>query len=122
MRFIALLWTTLILPFHGCALEAIIFGESDVNPTDTRYPSYHYSVNFRSFDNPWIGRSRDELVDALGPPDFIYEARPKFVDYWEGGVPAYTYVYSAGSSPSRRCIDAYVVEEPTRRVIKYYCR
>ena len=122
MRGNALLALLLFLSFDGCALETLIFGDSDASPTYTPYPAYTYSANFRSSDNAWIGRRVDDLVDALGPPDMVYEARPKFVDYWEGGVPAYTYVYSAGSSPSGRCIDAYVVEEPTRTVIKYYCR
>ena len=67
-------------------------------------------------------RSRDELLESLGPPDVIYEARPKFMDYWEGGIPAYTYVYADGNSSSGRCIDAYVVAEPTATVIKYFCR
>ena len=121
MRGMELLWTILILPLHGCALETLIFGDSDVLPADVPYPTYNYSAYFRSFDNAWVGRSRDELVDALGPPDFVYEARPKFTDYWEAGIPAYTYVYADGGS-STRCIDAYVVAEPTGTVIKYYCR
>ena len=116
------MWTTLILSLHGCALETVIFGDEYGYARDVRYPTYNYSAYFRSFDNPWVGRSRDELVESLGPPDFIYEARPKFTDYWEAGVPAYTYVYAAGRSSSGHCVDAYVVDEPTRTVIKYYCR
>ena len=122
MRGIALLWLSLTLLFHGCALEALIFGDSDARPASVAYPAYSYSPRSRYSDNAWIGKSLDELVDALGPPDLVYEARPKFMDYWEGGVPAYTYVYSAGGRSSGRCIDAYVVDERTKTVIKYYCR
>ena len=122
MRGKALLWLLLVLPFYGCALETLIFGHEYGYASEARYPTYDYSVYFRSFDNPWVGRSRDELLESLGPPDFIYEARPRFTDYWEAGIPAYTYVYAGGNSVPGRCIDAYVVDEPTQTVIKYYCR
>jgi hypothetical protein len=84
-------------------------------------PTYDYSPFFRAFDNPWVGRSRDELVQALGPPDSIYEARHRFADY-DAGIPASTYVYSNGIDNPGRCIDAYVIDQPTATVIKYYCR
>ena len=122
MRGAALLWMMLILAPNGCVLETVIFGDGEAVPGDTRYPAYSYSAYSRSFDNPWVGRSRDELVEALGPPDFIYEARPRYTNYWKAGIPAYTYVYAGGNSSSGRCIDAYVVAEPTSTVIKYYCR
>lgn len=121
MQPLAMFWTIVILPLNGCALESLIFGDSDVLPADLPLATYDYSAYSRSFDNEWIGRSRDDLVDALGPPDFIYEARPKFTEYWEAGIPAYTYVYAGGGSPAR-CVDAYVVDQPTGTVIKYYCR
>lgn len=120
MRGMALLFVAFILPLGGCTLGTWIVGDNDAVPADTGYPAYDYSAYFRSFENAWIGRSRDELVDALGPPDYIYEARPKLMDDWEAGVPAYTYVYGKGSDG--HCIDAYVVDEPTSTVIKYYCR
>jgi hypothetical protein len=69
-----------------------------------------------------VGRSRDELVEALGPPDAMYEARPKFMKYWKEGIPSTTYVYSDTNDASGHCIDAYVVAEPTSTVIEYYCR
>ena len=122
MRGVALLCVALILPLHSCTLGTWIVGESDADPWAAPPPTYDYSAYFRAFDNPWVGRSRDELVRALGPPDFIYEARPRFTDYWEGGMPAYTYVYARGNGSTGRCIDAYVVAEPTSTVIKYYCR
>lgn len=122
MRGAALLWMMLILAPNGCVLETVIFGDGEAIQTDTWHRSYSYPAYSRSFDNPWVGRSRDELVEALGPPDFIYEARPRYTDYWEAGIPAYTYVYAGDNSSSGRCIDAYVVDEPTSTVIKYYCR
>ena len=122
MRGMALLWMILILSFHGCALETLIFGDPYATPADGPRPAYDYSPYFSSFDSPWVGRSRDDLVAALGPPDFIYEARPRFTDSWEGGVPAYTYVYASREESIGGCIDAFVVDEPTETVIKYYCR
>ena len=122
MRGAALLMMMLILSPNGCVLETVIFGDGEVIPADAWYPAYKYSAYSRSFDNPWVGRSRDELVDALGPPDFVYEARPRFSNYWKAGIPAYTYVYRGDTNLPGRCIDAYVVAEPTSTVIKYYCR
>lgn len=122
MRGTALLLMMLILPFDGCALEGLIFGDVDAVPAAAHYSTYAYSASFRFSDNEWVGRSRDELVNALGPPDFIYEARPKFTNYWQGGIPAYTYVYARRDGSIGRCIDAYVVAAPTSTVIKYYCR
>ena len=122
MRGKAVLWLLLILPFHGCAFEALIFGNEYSDAPEFRYPTYYYPAYSRSFDNPWVGRSRDELVEALGPPDAMYEARPKYMDYWKAGIPATTYVYRGDMNSPGRCIDAYVVAEPTSTVIKYYCR
>jgi hypothetical protein len=122
MRGKALIWLLLVLPFHGCAFESLIFGDEYGYAPEVRYPSYAYSASSRSFDNPWVGKSRDELVEALGPPDAIYEARPKFMDYWKEGIPATTYVYGDTNGASGHCIDAYVVAKPTSTVIKYYCR
>jgi hypothetical protein len=122
MRGKALLWLLLILPFHGCAFEALIFGDEYSFAPEPGYPSYDYSTYSRSFDNPWVGRSRDELMDALGPPDAMYEARPKYMDYWKAGIPATTYVYRSANDAAGHCIDAYVVAETTSTVIRYYCR
>jgi len=122
MRGMALLCMSLLLPFHGCALETLIFGDIDAVPAAARYSTYNYSANLRSFDNPWVGRTREQLLGALGPPDAIYEARPKTVDYWEAGIPVYMYVYSGADKSPGHCIDAYVVAEPSSTVIKYYCR
>lgn len=122
MRGAAFLTMMLILSPYGCVLETVIFGDGEAVPADTWYPAYSYSAYSRSFDNPWVGRSRDELVNALGPPDFVYEARPRFMNYWKAGIPAYTYVYRGDTNSTGRCIDAYVVAEPTSTVIKYYCR
>jgi hypothetical protein len=99
----------------------LVVGEAEPDTVSAATPFYDYSVYFRGFDNPWVGRSRDDLVNALGAPDAIYEARHQFADY-EAGIPAATYIYiDAAASPSQ-CIDAYVVDEPTATVIKYYCR
>lgn len=117
-----MLCVALILPLHSCALGTLIVGESEVDPWAIPPATYDYSAYFRSFDNPWVGRSRDELVDALGPPDAIFEARPRIADYWEAGVPAYTYIYGGIAGSPGGCVDTYVVDEPTSTVIKYYCR
>lgn len=128
MRGMALSLMILVTPFHGCGVETLIFGADDVLSTDMRYFTSGSSAYFRAygnsraFSNPWVGRSLEELLDALGPPDAVYEARPKTVNYWKSGVPSYMYVYSGNNSSTGRCIDAYVVDEPTSTVIKYYCR
>ena len=112
----------LVLSPSGCVLETLIFGDSEGIPVDTWYPVYEYSAYARSSSNPWVGRSRDELIEALGPPEFVLEARPRFSNGWPDGFPAYTYVYRGDTNSPGHCIDAYVVAEPTSTVIKYYCR
>ena len=106
----------------ACVLETVIFGDGEAVPADTWNPAYDYSGSAAYFNNPWVGRSRDELIEALGPPEFVYEARPRFSNYWKDGFPAYVYVYGSDADSSGRCIDAYVVAQPTSTVIKYYCR
>lgn len=128
MRGTSLSFMMLVTPFQGCGVETLIFGADDVLSSDTRYLTsgssayFRTYANSRSFNNPWVGRSLEELLDARGPPDAVFEARPKTVDYWESGVPSYMYVYSGANSSTGRCVDAYVVDEPTSTVIKYYCR
>ena len=61
------------------------------------------------------------LLDTLGPPDGIYEARHQFADY-DAGIPASTYIYTDSFASSGHCVDAYVIDEWTSTVIKYYCR
>lgn len=118
----------LIFPINGCGLETFIFGPEDFDSTDMTYSTFGSSAyirttsDSRSSDNPWVGRSLDDLLDTLGPPDVVYEARPRTVKYWESGIPVYMYIYAGANSSTGRCIDAYVVAEPTSTVIKYYCR
>lgn len=122
MRGMACIAMMLILPFDGCALETLIFGDIDAVPADTHYARYGYPTYVRSASNQWVGKSREELLEALGPPDAVFEARPKTVDYWEAGTPCYMYVYGGADKTSRQCIDTYVVAESSSTVIKYYCR
>ena len=124
MRSTVFLCSLPLLSLSSCSLGTWIVGEAQpdaVSTTSAATLSYDYSEYFRVSDNPWVGRSRDELVEALGPPDAIYEARHRFADF-EAGIPATTYVYIGGVEGARRCNDAYVVDIPTATVIKYYCR
>jgi len=114
--------SAILFVLYGCTLGEWIVGESYDGPHELRQPmTYDYSAYFRAFDNPWVGRSRDELLQALGPPDAIFEARHQFADF-EAGIPASSYVYRADDASPRHCGDIYVVDERTSTVIKYYCR
>ena len=121
MRGMATLCSALVLALHGCTAGTWIVGESDVGPKDMLPPAYDYSAYFDAFDNPWVGRSRDELLQALGPPDAIFEARHQFADF-EAGIPASSYVYTGNDASLGHCVDTYVIDEWTSTVIKYYCR
>lgn len=124
MRSIVLLCSSSFLLLGSCSLGSWIVGEAQPDAASTpsaAIPFYDYSVYFRAFDNPWVGRSRDELIEALGPPDAVYEARHRFADF-EAGIPAATYVYIGGAEGAGHCLHAYVVDMPTATVIKYYCR
>jgi hypothetical protein len=121
MRTSVFLFCSLLLPLCSCSLGTWIVGEAEPDEVRAATPFYDYSMFLRSFDNPWVGRSRDELIKALGQPDAIYEARHRFADF-DAGIRASTYVYIDGADSSSHCVDAYVVDEPTATVIKYYCR
>ena len=121
MRKAVILCSTLLLPLVSCSVGELIVGEGEPEAVLPAEPYYDYSVFFRVFNNPWVGRSRDDLIAALGPPDAIYEARHRFSEF-DAGIPALTYVYVDKSASAGNCLDAYVVDEPTKTVIKYYCR
>lgn len=114
----AFLCSTLLLPLFSCSVGGLIAGKGEPAAALAVEPYYDYSVFFRAFHNQWVGRSRDELLAALGPPDAMYEARHRYADF-DAGIPAITYVYVGAVG---HCLDAYVIDEPTRTVIKYYCR
>lgn len=116
-----LLCSAVLLPLGGCALGDFIVGEARPDEARAAAPFYDYSTFFRAFDNPWVGRSRDDLVAVLGPPDAMFEARHQFADF-DAGIPAVTYIYVGAGGAAGSCIDAFVVDEPTKTVIKYYCR
>ncbi len=118
MRKNGFLCSALLLPLFSCSVEELIVAKGAPDAALAVDPHYGYSAFFRAFDNPWVGRSRDELVAALGPPDAMYEARHRLADF-DAGIPAITYVYVGAAG---FCLDAYVVDEPTKTVIKYYCR
>ena len=122
MRKDLFLCTALLFFLYGCTLGDWIVGESDDVSHELRRPMTNdYSAYFSAFDNPWVGRSRDELLQALGPPDAIFEARHQFADF-EAGIPASSYVYTGHDASPGHCVDTYFVDEWTSTVIKYYCR
>lgn len=121
VRNAVLVCSALLLPLCSCTVGQWIVGDGEPGNAQAVQPVYDYTPFFLAFDNAWVGRSRDELLAALGPPDAVYEARHKLADF-DAGIPALSYVYVDESAAAGRCIDTYVVDEPTRTVIKYYCR
>lgn len=121
MRTTLLFSSAFLLTLCSCGLGNWIVGEAEPDTVVEAKPFYDYSPFFRAFDNPWVGRSRDDLIEALGPPDAIYEARHRFADF-DAGIPAFTYVYINRVVSTGHCVGAYVVDQPTATVIKYYCR
>ena len=121
MRKAVFLCSAIFLPLYSCSVGDWIVGKTEPDTLRAADPHYDYSVFFRASHNPWVGRSRDELVAALGPPDAMFEARHRFANF-DANIPAVTYVYLDAAAPAGNCLDAYVVDEPTHTVIKYYCR
>ena len=121
MRTTLFLGSTLLVTLYSCAVGTWIVDQAEPEALGVATPGYDYTAFYRASDNPWVGRSRDDLLEALGPPDAIYEARHWLADF-DAGIPASTYVYTNGLARSGHCIDAYVVDQPTATVIKYYCR
>jgi hypothetical protein len=121
MRTTLFVSSAFLLTLCSCTLGTWIVGEAEPRRAAAAKPFYDYSVFYRASDNPWVGRSRDELIESLGPPDAIYEARHWLADF-DAGIPAMTYVYIDDPDRAGQCLDVYVVDEPTHTVIKYYCR
>ena len=65
-------------------------------------------------NNEWIGRDFSELVAELGEPQGAIDTTLL------GGPPSIGYVYR--STRGDDCIDAFVVEMQTMRIIDYFCR
>ena len=122
MRMTAIFCTSLLLAMEGCAVAEWIVG-------DPAHPGYEYSSTspidyqayFNAFDNPWVGRGREELIAEIGAPDAIFETRPIGADF-EAGIVALSFVYGTGSGSRASCSDVYVVAQATGTIIKYYCR
>ena len=121
MRTTLFVSSAFLLTLCSCTLGTWIVGEAEPRRATAAKPFYDYSVFYRASDNAWVGRSRDELIESLGPPDAIYEARHWLADF-DAGIPAMTYVYIDDPDRAGQCLDVYVVDEPTHTVIKYYCR
>lgn len=106
----------------GCSVVDVLVGDPQEPPDQGHYSAqFTYPANLRGFGNPWIGQHADQLVAALGTPDLILEARPKFAPFPDG-IHVLSYIYSGNRSTSMSCIDTYVVVEATGMIVKYYCR
>ena len=62
----------------------------------------------------WIGRDLAGLVPALGQPEAAFDTT------LQNGAPSTGYIYR--STRGDGCIDTFVVERQTGRVIDYFCR
>jgi len=102
---------------------AIAAGCAMVDLDDPAYQSFFadHHPGFSPSGNPWIGRSRDELENELGPPEFVLEVTPIGSPAY-GGPHRVALVYNTDRSGLTGCIDAYVVVEATGIVATYYCR
>jgi hypothetical protein len=98
------------LSITGCAHDDFVKDEptASVAKNDKNSPSIDIK------NSPWIGKSVNELTNKLGAPVQTLGAT------LTGGPISTAYLY-----PSKRsdgCTDAYVVNEKTGQVIKYFCR
>lgn len=82
---------------------------------------YRYGRKIDSFDGQVIPQDADGLIVKRGPPDWIYEARPRDGEF-RYGIPALSYVYEPGPESSQTCFDTYVVVIATGEIVRYYCR
>ena len=81
-----------------------------------------YQARYSNFGDPWVGHQVDELIAERGPPDNVFEAKPRWVPSFKHDVHIDSYVYYSATANSRACIDTFVVVEDSRTIIKYYCR
>lgn len=111
------------VPIGSAGWLALLAGCALVDLSDPAYDAYFvdHHPGFSPSGNPWIGRSRDELVTELGPPELVLEVTPIGApDY--GAPHRVALVYNTDRSGPTGCIDAYVVVEATGIVTTYYCR
>lgn len=65
-------------------------------------------------NNQWIGTDLSALVSELGQPEAAFDTT------LQNGVPSTGYIYR--STRGDNCIDTFVIERQTGRVIDYFCR
>ncbi|MDH5312171.1 MAG: hypothetical protein OEY08_19740 [Gammaproteobacteria bacterium] len=98
----------------GCAMDDFVVAADHDFFTD-------HHPGFVRAGNPWIGRSSDELIDELGPPDIVLGVAPIGADS-DYASQRMAFVYHMDRGGSSGCIDAYVVVEATGTISDYYCR
>ena len=81
-----------------------------------------YQARYSNFGDPWVGHRVDELIAERGPPDSVFEAKPRWTPSFKHGVHIDSYIYYDTTASARACIDTFVVVEDSGTIIKYYCR
>ena len=86
-------------------------------------PSTNVSDNFgtRGLPSKWVGRSVSELLENLGQPDLMIDTVPRGATNYDG-VYKYAYVYLPKPGSNDQCVNAYVIDDLSSEVIKFYCR
>ena len=99
----------------GCTEAPVVYGYQ-------RLSIEEYQLRYSEFGEPWVGHQVDELIAERGPPDNVFEAKPRWSPSFKHGVHIDSYVYYNKMGSARTCIDTFVVVEESRRIIRYYCR
>lgn len=79
------------------------------------------NIGLSGLPSMWIGKSVSELVDGLGKPDMMIDTLPRGAGFSDG-VCKYAYVYLPKPEAADQCIRAYVIDDLSGEVIKFYCR
>lgn len=116
MRRIVICFIICLTVVVGCALKQWL-GLDQSTPISIE----EYQARCIRYDNPWVGRQRDELIAMRGRPDDIRVAGVRGCEL-EGRVHLNSYIYSPDTSSDSSCIDAFVILEETGTIVKYYCR
>ncbi len=105
----------------GCAIDENALREDLLEEQQKKISNHSQYIPSRGVSNFWVGREVAKLVAVRGEPEMILNTAPL------GAVPPLEvryvcYVYLPKKEKAGGCLDTYVVDLKSERIIRYHCR